>query len=210
MKWQMIDKAQEYRIKVNKDEAIGVVMPINKSGEYRVIVDLLGKGARALILGIIIGQGKDMIDLTTETRHVVGNTHAETMIHGVNQDESITEIRGTIRIEKKADQVTDFLTEKILLLSDKARATAVPSLEIKAHEVRASHAATVAKLDEEQIYYLMSRGLSRQRAEELMVEGFLQTVVNKIEDDKIRSKVSRLLGNTKFPGAHASPVTYAT
>lgn len=82
MKWQIINKAQEYKIKVNNNEAIGVVMPINKGGQYRVIVDLLGQGARALILGIIIGKGKDMIDLTTETRHVVGNTHAETMIHG--------------------------------------------------------------------------------------------------------------------------------
>ncbi|MEK7513929.1 MAG: SufD family Fe-S cluster assembly protein [Patescibacteria group bacterium] len=193
MKWQIINKAQEYKIKVNKNEAIGVVMPINKGGQYRVIVDLLGQGARALILGIIIGKGKDMIDLTTETRHVVGNTHAETMIHGVNQDESMTEIRGMIRIDKKADQVTDFLTEKVLLLSDRARATAVPSLEIKAHEVRASHAATVAKLDEEQIYYLMSRGLSRQQSEELMVQGFLQTVVNKIEDDKIRNQICLML-----------------
>mgnify|MGYP001558368381 FL=1 len=193
MKWQIINKAQEYKIKVNNNEAIGVVMPINKGGQYRVIVDLLGQGARALILGIIIGKGKDMIDLTTETRHVVGNTHAETMIHGVNQDESMTEIRGMIRIDKKADQVTDFLTEKVLLLSDRARATAVPSLEIKAHEVRASHAATVAKLDEEQIYYLMSRGLSRQQSEELMVQGFLQTVVNKIEDDKIRNQICLML-----------------
>ena len=98
-----------------------------------------------------------------------------------------------IRIDKKADQVTDFLTEKVLLLSDRARATAVPSLEIKAHEVRASHAATVAKLDEEQIYYLMSRGLSRQQSEELMVQGFLQTVVNKIEDDKIRNQICLML-----------------
>lgn len=191
MKWKIIDQPQEYKFKVNKNETIGVVMPISKGGKYRVIVDLLGHGARALILGIIVGKGKAMIDLTTETRHAVGNTHAETMIHGVNRDESMTEIRGMIRIDKKADQVTDFLTEKIILLSDKARATAVPSLEIKAHEVRASHAATVARLDEEQIYYLMSRGLSRQKAEELMVQGFLHTVVNKIEDDKIRKQISR-------------------
>lgn len=209
--WLVINgEAGKYKIKVGKDEEKGILILINKGGEYQVMVELFGQGARALILGIISGRGKDVIDLQTETRHMAGNTHAETMIHGVNQDESMTEIRGMIRIDKKADQVTDFLTEKILLLSDKARVTAVPSLEIKAHEVRASHAATVTKLDEEQIYYLMSRGLSRQGAEELMVKGFLQTVVNKIDDVKIRNKVSSLLGNTKFPGAHALPVTYAT
>lgn len=210
MKWQIIDRPKEYKISVGRDEALGVILMANQAGKYQLTVELTASGARALILGIICGQGKDMIDLQTETRHLVGNTHAETMIHGVNRDESMAEIRGMIRIEKQADQVTDFLTEKVLLLSDRARATAIPSLEIKAHEVRASHAATVAKLDEEQIYYLMSRGLSRQQAETLMVQGFLQTVVNKIEDDKIRNIVVELLGKTKFPGAHASPVTYAT
>lgn len=193
MRWQIFDRAKEYKISVGRNEELGVILLVNQAGKYQLTVELVASGARALILGIISGQGKDVINLQTETRHVAGNTHAETMIHGVNQDESMTEVRGMIRIDKKADQVTDFLTEKILLLSDKARATAIPSLEIKAHEVRASHAATVAKLDEEQIYYLMSRGLSRQEAEELMVQGFLQTVVNKIDDDKIRKQICLML-----------------
>lgn len=193
MKWQIIDKAKDYKIIVRKNEEIGIMLWLNQPGDYQVEVDLEANGARAIILGAISGEKKNEIRLTTRMVHEAGNTHAETIIYGINRDESETILKGMIRIEKKAGQVTDFLTEKIILLSEKAKALVEPSLEIKANEVRASHAATVARIDEKQIYYLMSRGVSRQEAEQLIVDGFFQVIINKIDDDKIRNKVCLML-----------------
>ena len=174
MKWKVIDNPSNYVIKVKQAEELGVILAVNKAGLYQVAVELRERGAKALVLGVVLGTGQNKIKIVMETRHWVSNTHAETIIYGINRDESETELKGLIKIDKKANQVTDFLTAKILLLSDKARATVEPGLEIKSNEVRASHAATVAAIDEEQIYYLMSRGLERLESERLIADGFFQ------------------------------------
>ncbi|MDZ7587613.1 MAG: SufD family Fe-S cluster assembly protein [Patescibacteria group bacterium] len=189
MKWQLISKSGKRVIEVKKDEEVGVVLAVDKGGCYEVGVELKERGARALILGVVLGKGQYKAKIIMETRHWVSNTHAETIIYGTNRDESETELKGLIKIDKKANQVTDFLTAKVLLLSDRARATVEPGLEIKSDEVRASHAATVAAIDEEQIYYLMSRGLERLESERLIADGFFQVIINKIDNVKIRKQI---------------------
>jgi len=188
MKWQLVDKPGKYNIKVKVGEELGVVV-IGKNGETNIIVELMGKGARACVLGVIVGKRKDKIILDTKTVHKVANTHAETEVYGVMRGKAIAEVSGIIKIEKKAQRVTDFLTEKILLLSDEAQVVVEPALEIEADEVRASHAATVAPIDKKQTFYLTSRGLSEIEAEKMIVRGFLETVMKKIKDDKIRKLV---------------------
>ena len=186
MKHKLIDSPGKYKFKVKKDEEIELMVLAVEAGEYEVVVELTGRGAKAWILGVIVGKNMDRIRLRTETIHRVANTHAETKIHGVVKNKSIAEIEGMIKIDKKADQVTDFLTERVLLLSKDAKAIAEPSLEIEADDVRASHAATVSPVDPEQVFYLNSRGLSEPQAEREIVRGFLGAVVEKISDDKIR------------------------
>lgn len=193
MKWQVIDKPSQQVIEVKQTEEAGVILVVNRAGVYQVAVELRESGAKALVLGVVLGKGRNKSKIVMETRHWVSNTHAETMICGTNRDESETEIKGLIRIEKQANQVTDFLTAKILLLSDKARATVEPGLEIKADEVRASHAATVAPIDEEQVYYLMSRGLKRLTAEQLIADGFLDRVIDRIDNGKIQNQIRKEL-----------------
>ncbi|HBU21973.1 TPA: hypothetical protein DEB02_03450 [Candidatus Beckwithbacteria bacterium] len=189
MKWRLIDKTGKHVVSSGKDQQVGIVLLVDKGGEYGVTVELVGAGAKALMLGLVVGRGREWINLSTETVHQVANTHAETMIHGVMFDQATANISGLIKIVKRAQTVTDFLTERILLLSPSAQAIAEPALEIEADEVRASHAATVAPVDENQVFYLTSRGLSQNQAESQMVKGFLGVVVNKIEDDKIRHQV---------------------
>ena len=190
MKYKFINKPGKHIFKVRKDEEIGVVM-VNKGVKMEVVVELVEEGAKALILAVGIGKDKDMVEILTETNHKAGNTHADTIVHGVMKDESKAEIKGMIRIEKKTQRVTDFLTEKVLLLSDRAAAIAEPSLEIETNEVRASHAATVAPIDKEQILYLQTRGLSKKQAEKLIVDGFLKSVIERIKDAKIRKQVEK-------------------
>lgn len=147
---------------------------IDASGRY--IVNLVRQGAEVEVLGVFKGRGRDQIEIDIEVNHRAVNTSANTHIRGVVRDQATARVEGTIRIFEGAQKTNSFLTEKILILSDKARAEAVPNLEIEADDVHCSHAATVGKIDEEQLFYLMSRGLQRIQAEELIVEGFLAPV----------------------------------
>lgn len=162
--------------KVRKDQKKQVV--ITDSGRY--VVELVGEGAHVDVVGVFEGKGNDEIDIDVEIRHEVANTTADTHIRGVVKDRARVKLSGMIKILKKAQKTNSFLTEKVLILSKNARANVVPNLEIEADDVKASHAATVGQIDEEQLFYLMSRGLSRIRAKKMVVEGFLAPVKEKI------------------------------
>lgn len=193
-KWVVINgEESKYTIVVGKNEEKGIMILLNQGGNFSVEVVLAKPGAKALILGIITGNDQAEIKLFTQTRHLVANTHAETMIHGVLRDSATAELKGIIKIDRQANQATDFLTEKMLVLSSRARAMIEPALEIKANEVRASHAATVTTVDEDQVYYLMSRGITKTEAELLIVEGFIKIVLDRVNNVKIKKQICLML-----------------
>lgn len=160
----------QFTIKKNQHKTIR----ISESGKY--VVELVGEGAEAEVVGAFVGKNKDEINIDIVVLHKAMNTMANTHIRGVVRDRAQARVSGIIKIFPKAQKTNSFLTEKILILSPDARAEAVPNLEIEADEVKCSHAATVGKIDEEQLFYLMSRGLKRQEAEDIIVEGFLAPV----------------------------------
>lgn len=162
------------KVKLFKIKAGSRVVKISESGKYRV--DLLGEGTHVDVLGVFRGRGRDEIEIEIEVVHKAKNTSANTHIRGVVGDQAQARVVGMIRVLPKAQKTNSFLAEKVLLLSDGARAEVVPNLEIEADDVKCSHAATVGKIDEEQMFYLMSRGLSRETAEAMIVEGFLAPV----------------------------------
>lgn len=188
MKWQVLKPTKaNYRLKISQDQ--GVVI-LGSSGKSEIVIELTRQGTRVLVLGLVQSTKQDNLQLKIVTVHQVPNTHAETMIYGLIYDQAQAQIKGLIQIKKNAQRVTDFLTERILLLSDGARAIAEPELEIEADEVRASHAATVSSLDKTELFYLMSRGVSAREAEALIVAGFINQVLVRIDDGKIRRQVS--------------------
>lgn len=147
---------------------------INKSGKY--VVELVGEGAEVEILGAFAGKNKDEINIDIVVLHKAMNTTANTHIRGVVGDQAQAKIVGTIKVLPGAQKTSSFLKEKVLILSDRARAEVVPNLEIEADDVKCSHAATVGKIDAEQLFYLRSRGLTHKAAEAMIVEGFLAPV----------------------------------
>lgn len=147
---------------------------VDRPGRY--VVELVGEGAEAQIVGAFEGKGRSDITIDIEVRHKAAHTTANTHIRGVLWDRARARITGTIKVYPGAQQTNSFLTEKVLLLGEEARAEAVPNLEIEANDVKCSHAATVGKIDEEQLFYLQTRGLPRQAAERVLVEGFLEPV----------------------------------
>lgn len=155
---------------------------IGGSGKYSV--ELLGEGASAEILGAFVAKENESLDIEVKTIHRARKTRSETFIRAVAKDNSRVNLRGLIKIEKKAQETDAFLKEDVLLVSEKAQADAIPDLEIEANDVKASHAATVGKIDSEQLFYLMSRGVRRKQAEEIIVDGFLAEVERRFKTSR--------------------------
>lgn len=98
----------------------------------------------------------------------------EILIKAVVEDGGSFEAKGMLKIAKGIKDINVFLRYRVLLLGEKSRAMVEPQLEIESNEIKAGHAASIGRVDEEQIFYLTSRGMSRQKAVELIVEAFLQ------------------------------------
>lgn len=150
----------------------GSPIQITKSGKYVVEVDT--PGAHAEIHGAFLTTGTQEIDIELLIIHKAPHTTANTVLKGVACDQSRIRFLGRIVIEEGCGDTNSFLEERILLLSDQAKAEAVPELEILADDVKCSHAATISNIPKEHLFYLQTRGLSTQQAEEVIVEGFLE------------------------------------
>ncbi len=142
-----------------------------KPGEDWEIV-LAGRGAKVAIEGIWQGQNSVELGSHLAIIHKAPETVSKVWVRGVLFDQSEAYLDGLIRIEKGAVLSQGVLRVDFLLF-DQAKARPQPALEILENEVRASHAATVSRVDEGQIFYLMSRGLTKNKAEKMIVQGFL-------------------------------------
>ena len=148
-----------------------------------------GQGSNCSNLGIFLGKGKEHIDFTTNVYHNAENTTNDILVDGILKDESSSVYRGLIKIPKEGQKTNSYLANHILKLGDKTLANSIPSLKIDANDVKASHGATVGQINEEHLFYLESRGLSRQEAEKLIVEGFFEPVIQKIPLEELREKI---------------------
>lgn len=155
---------------------------LREPGVYRV--EIAAEGVELEIKGGWLAQQAEEIELQLTIVHQAAHTRSNTLLRGVATDRSHISLSGTIIIEPGAQDTNAFLTENILLLSDQARAEALPNLEIQANEVKCSHAATVSRIPEEHLFYLMSRGLTKEQAQMLVVEGFLRDAQGNSEEDK--------------------------
>lgn len=145
---------------------------LTKSGEYRV--EITKPGDEVEITGMFHGKNDDDININLTIVHKAPHTRARTTLKGVAEDSSKIRFFGRIIIEEDCGDTQSFLEERILLLSDKAKAEAVPELEIKTDDVKCSHAASISRIPEEHLFYLQSRGISQKQAEDMIVEGFLE------------------------------------
>ncbi len=158
---------KRYRIEKDQHLEIELIEP----GEYEVT--LAGEGASVLVGGRFSASGSERIEVAIILRHEAKHTRADTTLKGVVRDTAFLKFTGRIIIEENCGDTNSFLTERILLLSDSARAEAIPDLEIKTDDVKCSHAASISKIPDTQLFYLQSRGIKRSDAEKLIVEGFL-------------------------------------
>lgn len=159
---------------------------------------LEGPGARSDMLGLYFAQGSQHFDHSTRQDHKVPHATSDLLYKGALYDKSRSVFRGLIKVFPKAQRTDAYQTNRNLLLSNRAEATSLPNLEIEADDVRCSHAATVGHLDAEELFYIMSRGISRAQAERLVVFGFLGEVFERLPlpavVDELRAAIEKKIG----------------
>jgi Fe-S cluster assembly protein SufD len=165
----------------------------SKKGKTRIQNDLAGPGATSRVTGAYFADGTQHLDYDTFQEHIAPNTTSDFAFKGALRDEATTVWRGMIRVEREAQKTNAYQENRNLLLSRDAHADSIPGLEILANDVRCTHGATLGQVDREQLFYLMARGLSRAEAERLIVRGFFQDVLDRIELEPVREALADAL-----------------
>jgi Fe-S cluster assembly protein SufD len=147
-------------------------------------------GARTELLGVTFGDGDQHFDYNTLQDHIGGHTTSDLQFKAALTDSASLVWYGVTRIQPTAGGSEANQTSRNLLLSEHAKAAPIPILEIAAYDVsKCSHGATAGPVDEEQLYYLQARAISRQVAEQMLVEGFFADVVDRVPDERLRGRI---------------------
>ena len=151
-------------------------------------LDLAGPGATGRMSGFYFADGKQHLDHDTQQNHLAPNTTSDLLYKGALEEESRSVWQGMIYVAPGAAKTDGYQANRNLVLSRKARADSIPGLEILADDVRCTHGATVGKIDQDQVFYLLSRGIPREEAERLIVEGFFDPIMQRIPFDGVRQR----------------------
>jgi len=154
---------------------------------------LQGSGASSDAKVISVGTGDQKLNLTTRANHFGKSTPSDMITRAVMKDEATAIINGITKIEKGATGANGQQTERVLMLSAKARGDANPILLIDEDDVKAGHAASVGQVNPEHLYYLMSRGIPKAEAHKLIVYGFLAPVIHEIPLENVKQQLQALV-----------------
>ncbi len=190
------------RVEIGRDARVKWV-PIHLGGRLtKQTLDIITAepGSDMRHTGMYFTERDEHLDLFTTDRHEAGHTTGDTVWKGVLTGESRASYEGLIHIIPGASEVDTYLQTHQMLLSPKARGDAIPSLIVEVDNVKASHGGTVGELDEEQIFYMMSRGVPRAEAVRVLVEGYFEEVVQRLEDPGLEELVRRRIAE-KLKGA---------
>ena len=181
----------DQRARVEKDGTLRLfnVTLGAKFSKNRVEASLVGPGATAELKAIYFASGEQFFDFHTLQDHQVGNTTSDLLFKGALQDTARTVYAGLIKIEKHAARSDAYQANRNLVLSDKAKATSIPMLEIDNNDVRCTHGATVGPVDPNHLFYLRSRGIPEPTAKRMLIQGFFGDVLDRIPFDDARKLV---------------------
>jgi len=162
-------------------------------GKVRMETNLAGPGSEARVTGGYAGGPGQHLDYDTTQEHSAPHTFSDLAFRGVLAAGATAVWRGMIRVDPGAQQTDAFQESRNLLLSPDAHADAIPGLEIEADDVRCTHAAAIAQIDRDQLFYLTSRGLEPSVAKRLIIEGFLESLVERLAEGPVRDEVAAAL-----------------
>lgn len=165
---------------------------------YKVDNLLMGEGAYAEHSAIIFGNKNQAFDVTADITHMAPSTRGRVLAKSVLKDNAKSLFKGMIKIRKNAKASESYLAGHAILLDKGAKSDAIPGLEIETNEVKATHSASVAQMDEDQLFYLMSRGFSKDSARHVIVDGFLEPLARRMSP-KVRAWINYLI-DSKWEG----------
>ena len=198
-----IDKKNNTNIKydyssiIQKENSISETFIFSSGSDYvknEVNCNLEGKYSSAFINGIHLLSKNKHHEIRTNTNHLYENTKSYQLIKSVIDDSSKSVYQGKIYVDSKAQKTDGYQLSKAILLNEQAEFNAKPELEIYADDVKCSHGSASGSLDKDSIFYLMSRGLHQKTAKELLINGFLLDVVEKITDEEIKKLIKKMIG----------------
>ncbi len=153
-------------------------------------VELDGQGSWARMSGLFFANGRQHFDLDTQQNHNAPDTVSDLLYKGALRDKSRSVWQGMIKALPGSQRIDGFQANRNLLLDKDARADSIPGLEIEADDVACTHASTVGKIDEEEVFYLMSRGIPRETAVQMVVEGFFDPLMQRIPFAGVRAHIA--------------------
>ncbi len=180
------------RMILERDATVNSLMVAFGAGLVKTNVEsrLVGQGSTSEMLGIAFGDGTQHFDFHTLQEHVAPSTTSDLLYKGVLKDKARSVFSGLIRADHGAQKTNAFQLNRNLILSEGARADSMPKLEIMANDLRCTHGASTSRLNEDQIFYLMSRALPRAVAVRMMVDGFLSEIFDRIPLEMVRQRLS--------------------
>lgn len=163
------------------------------NGKVRMTTRLIGQGSEARVTGGYAGGNSQHLDYDTLQEHAAENTVSDLAFRGVLSDSSTAVWRGMIKVEEGAQKTDAFQECRNMLLSPDAHADAIPGLEILADDVACTHAAAIAQVDPTQMFYLESRGLDEETSRSMIVEGFLQSLLERLGEGPVHDEIQTKL-----------------
>ena len=177
-------------------EGVSTALQMNLGGAYvRGESDshLLGEGSRSVMLSINPATGNREIDQRTFQDHFATRATSDLLYHNALADSSRTIFAGLIKVEEHAHETDAYQKVRNLMLSDEAEANSMPGLEILADNVRCTHGATSGELNEDELFYMMARGIGPKQAAQLIVRGFFGTVLERLENEELQAHLGEIL-----------------
>lgn len=186
-----LDTIPQAEIQLKKNAQLTLIALVTKGweNERQFTIKTSERGAKCQCIFFILGNGNERITANIKGIHQAPNTGIKAKIRTALTGSAICHINGDWIIEKGAQGTDTHFADHTLILSEQAAAKTSPNLEIKTDTVKAGHSASVGKIDEEALFYLLSRGLTETEARTLMIQGFFETELEHIPDEKIKEKI---------------------
>lgn len=156
-------------------------------------LDLIGEGSNGRMSGFFFTDGNQHLDHDTQQNHMAANTTSDLLFKGALMGKSRSVWQGMIYVAPGAQKTDGYQANRNLILSNKARADSIPGLEIMADDVRCTHGATVGKIDQEELFYIRSRGIKESEAEKLIVKGFFEPIMQRIPFEGVQNRLNNII-----------------
>lgn len=187
----IVSSLETCTISLEADASLTLIAILSQGWEEKQVItfNLDGQQSSLNFIALILAKDENNFPFETISNHNNVSTHAACYVRSAMFDKSSINYKGMLIIPKKSQITDSYLAHHSLMLSEKAKVVTVPCLEIEADDVSAGHAATIGRVDEDLLFYLSSRGISKEQARDMLIRGFIEADIDKIDSEEARQIV---------------------